>query len=93
MTLDETEINRIRFEDLSESLQEMINELAAYDDLQYIQFRTDLSEISDKVNVNSSIHVGTDIPKEISLGKTVFFNTIESAVKISDPYGNWIYLK
>ena len=93
MTLDETEINRLRFEDLSESLQELINDLAAYDDLEYIEFRTKLANISNKVDAMSSIHVGTDIPKEISLGKTVYFDTDRSAVRIIDSTGEWVYLK
>ncbi len=93
MTLDETEISRIRFEDLSESLQELINNLVEYDELQYINFRINLSNISNRIDINSSIHVGNDIPKEIFLGKTAFFNTIESAVQLSDAYGNWVYLK
>ena len=32
MTIDESEINRLRFEDLSQSLQDLINNLASYND-------------------------------------------------------------
>ena len=49
MTIDESEINRLRFEDLSQSLQDLINNLASYNDEEYITLRRHVSEISDNV--------------------------------------------
>lgn len=92
MTLDETEITRIRYDDLSDSLKEMIDNIIAYDDPNYDNFRRRVSEISGSVNTSNVINVGSDIPKTISLGNTVFFSSIERAIKIADSNGDWMYL-
>jgi hypothetical protein len=93
MTLDETEITRIRFEDLSDSLQNLINNLIFYDDLDYINLRIKTSTIADSVNSAISIYAGDKIPPTISLGKTVYFDTPRNSVRVSDSLGNWVYVE
>ena len=91
MTIDETEINKLRFEDLSESLQELINNLVYYDELDYINLRIHVNQASDTVNTSVSVHAGDKYPAVISLGKTVYFDTANNNVKVADSEGNWVY--
>ena len=91
MTIDETEVSRIRFEDLSESLQELINNLVYYDELSYINLRTKVNEASDTINTSVTIYAGDKIPPVISLGKTVYFDTVNNNIKVSDSQGEWVY--
>ena len=92
MTIDESEINRLRFEDLSQSLQDLINNLASYNDEDYITLRRHVSEISDNVDTSSTVYAGSEIPKMIAIGRTVYFSTPELAVKTADASGEWVYL-
>lgn len=92
MTLDETEITRIRFEDLSDSLKEMINNLIYYDDLDYIQLRIKASTIADSIDTSTSVYAGDKIPPIISLGKTAYFDAIRNNVRVTDSLGNWVYV-
>lgn len=92
MTLDETEITRIRFEDLSDSLQELINNLISYDDLDYVQLRINASTVADTVNSSISVYAGDKVPPTISLGKTAYFDTVKNNVRVSDSLGNWVYV-
>lgn len=93
MTLDETEITRIRFEDLSDSLKVLINNLISYDDLDYINLRIKSSRVADEINTSTSVYSGDKIPSTISLGKTAYFDTIKNNVRVSDSLGNWIYVE
>lgn len=92
MTLDETEITRIRYEDLDDSLKELIDNIILYDDPEYITLRTRVAEMSGSINTSNSIHVGAEAPKTISLGNTVFFSSSERVVKIANSNGDWVYL-
>ena len=91
MTLDETEITRIRFEDLSESLQKLINNLSYYDELEYIRLRLNISRASDLINTSVTIYEGNENPPVISLGKTVYFDTLNNNIRIIDSFGNWVH--
>ena len=92
MVIEESEINRIRFEDLSPSLQSKINEIIDYNDQAFVSLRTSLSKISNEIDTSTVIYAGTQHPEEISVGKTVYFDTDDNTVKIADVNGEWIYL-
>ena len=93
MTLDETEITRIRFEDLSDSLQEIINNLVYYDDLDYVQLRIKSSNVADAIDTSTTVYAGDKNPPIISLGNTAYFDTAKNNVRVSDSLGNWVYVK
>lgn len=92
MTLDETNIDRVRYEDLSDSLKALIDEMASFEDSNYVELRTNLSTISVSIDTTSSVCVGPRAPSEISSGKTVYFNSVDQAVQIAGADGNWVYL-
>lgn len=92
MITEESEINRIRFEDLAPSLQTMINNIISYNDTSYKNLRNKISELSSKIDVSTVVYAGIEDPKEISVGKTVYFDTKENTVKLADSNGDWIYL-
>ena len=92
MIIEETELDKIRYEDLAPSLQKMIDNLILNDDEEYINLRTNVANISSQVDTFSKVYCGSDIPKSVSLGRTVYFDTINSNVRISDYQGGWTYL-
>ena len=92
MTNDETELTRIRYEDLSKSLQSLIEEIISYDDPSYVALRTSVSKLSDMIDSSTTVFAGNIEPTEITLGKTVYFNTKDANVRIADANGDWIYL-
>lgn len=92
MTNDETELTRIRYEDLSTSLRYLIDDIISYDDQSYVALRTSVSKLSDMIDSSTSVFAGNIEPTEITLGKTVYFNTKECNVRIADSNGDWIYL-
>lgn len=92
MTNDESELTRIRYEDLSPSLQSLIDNLITFDDPSYVALRTSVSKLSDMIDSSTSVFAGNKEPTEITLGKTVYFNTKECNVRIADSNGDWIYL-
>ncbi|MBQ8132453.1 MAG: hypothetical protein IJ193_08180 [Bacilli bacterium] len=93
MTIDETEVNRVRFEDLSDELQTLINSIASYNTDAYSSLRSRIANLADKMDMSTSVYAGNVLPPVIKIGKTVYFDGTEANIRIASESGDWMYLK
>ena len=93
MTNEEAEITRIRYEDLSTSLKQIIDSLSDYDDEAYDILRIGIAELSGKINTNIHLTAGTTPPDSIIPLSSIYFDGNEREAYIAGVDGDWIKIK